>query len=118
MRRLAAALVVLAVAAPAFALSNEAREFMAITKELEPVQCEKRKLRRELAMAQVAGEEARVRELQQRFATLNAEPKTEKLEKRLGVLYKRMSNGKGGTLDAEDLEQISAQQRQMFYLCQ
>ena len=117
MKRLAFVLALL-VAAPARALSDEAKEFMAITEQLEPVQCEKRKLRRELAMAQVEGEETRVRLLQKRFETLNADPRTAQLEKRLAVLEKRMSNGRGGTLDPEDLDQISLQQRRMFYLCE
>jgi hypothetical protein len=38
---------------PAWSLSAEAQEFIAITKQLEPVQCEKRKLRRELALAEL-----------------------------------------------------------------
>jgi len=38
-------------AVPASALSPAAQEFMAITKELEPVQCEKRRLRRQIADA-------------------------------------------------------------------
>jgi hypothetical protein len=37
--------VLLLLPPAAGALSPEAREFMAISKELEPVQCEKRKLR-------------------------------------------------------------------------
>ena len=35
--------------APVFALSAAAQEFMAISRELEPVQCEKRRLRRKFA---------------------------------------------------------------------
>jgi len=56
-RLLLAALLLAAL--PAFPLSREAQEFMAITKQLEPVQCEKRRLRREIALAEAVGESAR-----------------------------------------------------------
>ena len=47
------------------ALSSEAREFIAISHELEPVQCEKRKLRREIVLAEA--EHRETRDLRQRI---------------------------------------------------
>ena|SRR5688500_11438229 len=107
----------LAVAFPAWGLSPEAQEFMTITKELEPVHCEKRKLRRSLALAEIERREADVRELRARFTALDREPKTARLEKRLAELERRISNGRGRTVDPEDLEAISAHQREAYHRC-
>jgi hypothetical protein len=96
----------------ASALSSEAREFMRIVAELEPVHCEKRKLRREIALAQVQGLDAGP--LQQRFAALDREPKTARLEKRLAQLEPRVSK----SADPEDLAAISRQQKEAFYRCE
>jgi hypothetical protein len=115
--RLAAVVVALAVL-PAYAITPEAKEFIAISKKLEPVQCEKRKLRREMAVAEIGREEARLKELRGRFAALDRNPETTKHEKRLGELERRMSNGRGGTLDPEDLDAISLQHREAFYRCE
>lgn len=104
-------------AGPAMAITPAAKEFIAISKQLEPVQCEKRKLRREMAVAQIEHEEARLKDLRGRFAALDRNPQTSRLEKRLGDLERRMSNGKGGTLDPEDLDAISLQHREAFYRC-
>lgn len=104
------ALLLLSLAARA--VSPEAREFMDITKALEPVQCEKRKLRREIALAEVEAQGERVRELRARFAELNRDPKTARLEKRLGELERRM------TLAPEDLDAISFQQREALHRCE
>jgi len=95
----------------AFALSSAAREFMDISKELEPVQCEKRKLRREIALAEVQQQDATA--MKQKFAALNREPKTAKLEKRLAQLEPRVPKSS----DPEDLAAISFQQREAFYRC-
>lgn len=97
---------------PAFALSSDAKEFMRLAKQLEPVHCEKRKLRREIALAEVQGQD--VRALKDRFATLDRDPKTARLEKRLGQLEPRISRSS----DPEDLAAISAQQREAFYRCE
>ena len=97
----------------ALALSAEAREFMGITKELEPVQCEKRRLRREIALAEVESRGDDLRKLRARFAQLNREPKTAKLERRLGELERRIARSR----DPEDLPAISRQQREAFYRC-
>ena len=99
------------MACSAFALGADAKEFMSIARQLEPVHCEKRKLRRELAIAQAEGRDARVSELRGRFAALNRDPQTARLEKRLAELERRM------TLDEEALDAISAQQRDAYYRC-
>ena len=104
--------VLLLLSLAARAVSPEAREFMNITKALEPVQCEKRKLRREIALAEVEGQGERVRELRTRFAELNRDPKTARLEKRLAELERRM------TLAPEDLDAISFQQREALHRCE
>jgi hypothetical protein len=57
-KRLLYAALLLA-ASGAQALSSEAREFIAISKELEPVQCEKRKLRREIVLAEAEHRETK-----------------------------------------------------------
>ena len=97
----------------AFSLSAEAREFMSITKEIEPVQCEKRRLRREIALAEVENRAADLKTLRGRFAALNREPKTAKLERRLAELERRIARSG----DPEDLPAISRQQREAFYRC-
>jgi hypothetical protein len=105
------------ISSAAYALSPDAREFMRITKELEPVQCEKRQLRRSIAMAEAERREADARGLRARFAALDKNARAAKLEKRLAELERRISNGKGGTVDPEDLQAISVQQREAFYRC-
>lgn len=105
-------LVLLILPLPALALSPAAKEFMSIVKELEPVHCQKRKLRREIALAEVQGQDARA--LKDRFAALDRDPKTAKLEKRLARLEPRVSSSS----DPEDLAQISRQQREAFYRCE
>jgi hypothetical protein len=107
-----ATLVLVLLSLHARALSPEAREFMKITKALEPVQCEKRKLRREIALAEVEGQGERVRQLRARFAELDRDPQTARLEKRLAELERRMPLG------SEDLDAISFQQRQAMHRCE
>jgi len=85
---------------------------MRITKELEPLQCEKRKLRREIALAEAEQKDAK--QLRKRFAVLDSDPRTSKLEKRLGQLEPRLSKSS----DAEDLQAISRQQVEAFYRCE
>jgi hypothetical protein len=110
-------LLVAAPAPPAAALTSSAKEFMAISKQLEPVQCEKRKLRREIALAQAEGRDADAKKLRARFETLNRDPATAKHEKRLAELHGRIVDAKGAARDPEDLEAISRQQREAFYRC-
>ena len=96
------------------ALSSAASEFMAISKELEPVQCEKRRLRRQIALAEAERRDDDIRALRKRFASLDADAKTAKLERRLAELEPRLK--KSG--DPEDLPAISLQQREAFYRCE
>ena len=96
---------------PAYALSSAAQEFMSITRELEPVQCEKRQLRREMARAEIEQREADVKALRARFAKLDRDKKTARLERRLAELQPRIS-------DSADLAAISLQQREAFYRCE
>ena len=96
----------------ALSLSPEAREFMDITTKLEPVQCEKRRLRREITLAEVEKKDAR--ELRKRFAALDRDPKTARLEKRLAELQPRLAKSR----DAEDLHAIDRQRVEMFYRCE
>jgi hypothetical protein len=101
----------LLMALPAFALSGEAQEFMEISKQLEPVQCQKRQLRREITLAEV--EQRDSKELRARFTRLDRDPKTARLEKRLAELEPRLRRSS----DPEDLQAISLQQREAFYRC-
>ena len=98
---------------PASALSPAAQEFMAITKDLEPVQCEKRRLRRQIALAQAERRDADTRSLRKKFEALDKDPKTAKLEKRLAELEPQVSRSR----DPDDLQEISRQQREAFYRC-
>ena len=99
---------------PVLGLSPPAREFMKISQELEPVQCEKRRLRREIALAEAERRDGEVKILRRKFAVLNADPKTTKLEKRLAELEPRLKRSG----DSEDLQAISRQQREAFYRCE
>jgi hypothetical protein len=98
---------------PVFALSAAAVEFMQISRELEPVQCEKRRLRRAIALAEVERRNADIKELRARFSRLDKDPKNAKLEKRLAELEPRVKYSS----DPEDLAAISLQQREAFYRC-
>ena len=110
--------ILIAFAAPGFAITPEAKEFLEISKKLEPLQCEKRQLRRGLVLAKAEGRDEDARKLRKRFEDLNRNPETSKMEKRLAELEKRISDGKGGTRDPEDLQAISFQQREAFYRCE
>jgi TolA-binding protein len=98
--------------APALGLSPEAREFMAISKQLEPVQCQKRKLRREIALTEIERRDGKA--LHDRFASINRDAQTTKLEQRLAQLEPRVVR----STDPEDLAAISRQQREAFYRCE
>ena len=97
-----------------FALSPAAQEFMAISKDLEPVQCQKRRLRRQIALAEAEQRDAEVKALRRKFAALDADPKSAKLERRLAELEPRLKNSP----DPDDLPAISLQQREAFYRCE
>jgi hypothetical protein len=104
-------LFALMMAAPVLGLSGEAQEFMSISKELEPVQCRKRQLRREIALAEAESRDPTA--LRAQFARLNRDPRTAKLEKRLAELEPRLKK----STDPEDLAAISLQRREAFYRC-
>jgi hypothetical protein len=93
----------------AFALSPAAQEFMAITKELEPLQCQKRQLRREIVLADTEKRSADARKLREDFARLDRDPKTAKLEKRLAELQAHITK--------DDLPEINRQHVEAFYRC-
>jgi hypothetical protein len=93
----------------AFALSQEAKEFMEITTQLEPLQCQKRQLRRQIVMADTEGRAADARKLRADFSKLDRDPKTSKLENRLAELQKSITK--------EDLPAINRQHVEAFYRC-
>ena len=117
--RLRALAALLALCAPqALALSPDAKEWMAISAKLEPVQCEKRQLRRQIVLAEAESRAQDAKQLRARMAALNRDKDTARLERRLGELEKRIADGKGATRDPEDLQAISLQQREAFYRCE
>src|SRR5262249_12870563 len=94
----------------AFALSPAAQEFMQITRQLEPVQCQKRQLRRQIVMADAEQRGADARKLREDFGRLDRDPKVAKLEKRLAELEKRITK--------DDLPEINRQHVEAFYRCE
>ena len=118
MKRLFVLLLCLPAAWPAFALSPEAQEFMEISAQLEPVQCEKRRMRRALVLAEVERRDAEVKQLRARADEINRDQQTARLEKRLAVLEARLMDSRGQPRSAGDLDAISFQQRQAFYRCE
>jgi hypothetical protein len=94
------------------ALSPAAKEFIAIARELEPAQCEKRKLRREIALAEA--QQLDTKALRSRFAALDRDAKTARLEQRLAKLEPRIAK----TTDPEDLAAISRRHTEAFYRCE
>jgi len=103
---------------PAQAQTPQAREFVELARQLESVHCERRKLRREIALAEAERREAEARSLRQRFEALGRDPQTAKRERRLEELARHLADGKGGVRDPEDLQLISLHQRQAFYRCE
>ena len=84
---------------------------MRITQELESVQCEKRRLRRQIALAEV--EKRDTKDLRRRYGALDRDANTAKLERRLGELGPRLSKSS----DPEDLPAINRQRVEAFYRC-
>jgi len=111
-------LFLLLVPLPVLALSPAAKEFMEISAQLEPVQCEKRKLRRALVLAEVEGREVDLKKLRARADEINRDQQTTRLEKRLAVLEARLMDSRARPRGAEDLDAISFQQRHAFYRCE
>jgi hypothetical protein len=101
----------LLIPVPLFALTPAAQEFLSITKQLEDVQCEKRRLRREIALAEAERRDADAAAARARFAKLDKDPKTARLEKRLAELEPRVKR-------SSDPDAISLQQREAFYRCE
>lgn len=99
------------------ALTPEAREFLEISKKLEPVQCQKRQLRREIAMAEAEQRAGDAQALKKKFEALNRDPQTARLEKRLAVLEARLVDSQGKARNPEDLDAISFRHREAFYRC-
>jgi hypothetical protein len=113
LKRLLLALALLApcaAAAPAWAQSEPAKEFMAIIKQLEPMQCKKRQIRRQIVMADAEQRAEDSRKLRADFAKLDRDPKTAKLERRLAELEKRITK--------DDLPEINRQHVEAFYRCE
>jgi hypothetical protein len=106
-------IIVLLMPAPVLALSPYAREFMEITQEIEPAQCEKRRLRRALALAEIEQRYDDLKALRARFAALDRDKKVAQHERRLAQLEPLVSKSP----DPEDLAAISRQQREAFYRC-
>jgi septal ring factor EnvC (AmiA/AmiB activator) len=110
---------VLALAAPlVIALSPEAKEWLAIQAKLEPVQCEKRQLRRQIVLAEAENRAADAKKLRARADALSRDKEIARLEKRLAVLEARLLDSQGRPRNAEDLDAISLQQREAFYRCE
>ena len=103
---------------PRLRLKAAAGEFIAIVKKLVRVLCEKRKLRREILDAQAAQNTLRVAALRAHYAALGRDPETARLERRLGELEKRITDGQARVRDPEDFQAISAQQREAYARCQ
>lgn len=101
----------------ALGVTPAAQEFLDVSAKLEPAQCEKRKLRRAIVLAEVEGRDADLKRLRARFAEINADAETARLEQRLAVLGARVLDARGRPRHPEDLEAISLQQRQAFYRC-
>jgi len=103
--------LLLFVAFSSWGLSPEAQEFMKITQQLESMQCEKRKLRRQIALAEVEKRDSK--DLRKRFSALDRDQQTARLEKRLGQLGPRLAK----SADPEDLPAINRQRVEAFYRC-
>jgi hypothetical protein len=94
----------------ALALSSAAEEFMGITRQIEPMQCQKRQLRRQIVMAEAEQRGDDARKLREDFARLDRDPKTAKLERRLAELQKSITK--------DDLPAINRQHVEGFYRCE
>lgn len=105
-------------ALPAAALTPAAAEFIALVKKLEPVLCQKTKLRHEILVAQTEQDTQHAAQLRARYAALERDPQTARLEKRLAELQELITDEQGRIRDSSDLEAISAQQREAYARCQ
>jgi hypothetical protein len=94
----------------ALALTPAAEEFIRITKEIEPAQCKKRQLRRQIVLAEAEQRGEDARKLRADFEKLDRDPKTSKLERRLAELQPRISK--------DDLPEINRRNVEAFYRCE
>jgi len=81
-----------------------------IMKTLEPMQCKKRQLRRQIVMAEAEKRDEDARKLRDDFARLDRDPKTSKLERRLAELQPRITK--------DDLPEINRKNVEAFYRCE
>jgi hypothetical protein len=95
---------------PALALSPAGEEFLRIAKQLEPVQCKKRQLRRQIVLADAERRNADGQKLREEFSRLDRDPKVAKLEKRLAELERHVVK--------DDLPDINRQHVEAFYRCE
>jgi len=107
---LRALLLLLMIPLEALALSSAAEEFMRITEQIEPMQCQKRQLRRQIVMAEAEKRDADARKLREDFSKLDRDPRTAKLERRLAELEKSITQ--------DDLPAINRQHVEGFYRCE
>jgi len=112
------ALLVALVPAPARAVTPDAEAFMAAVQKLAPVLCERRSLRRELAMAQVENDAARAHRLRERMQAIARDPETARLDERVDRLHRRLVDANGRVRDPDDLRALSAQQLELFARCE
>ena len=105
-----ALLLLLMIPLEALALSSAAEEFMRITEQIEPMQCQKRQLRRQIVMAEAEKRDADARKLREDFSKLDRDPRTAKLERRLAELEKSITQ--------DDLPAINRQHVEGFYRCE
>jgi hypothetical protein len=94
----------------ALALTPAAEEFIRITKEIEPTQCKKRQLRRQIVLAEAEQRGEDARKLRADFEKLDRDPKTAKLERRLAALQPRITK--------DDLPEINRRNVEAFYRCE
>lgn len=111
------ALALALAATPALAVSPAAQEFLEVSKKLESVQCEKMKLRRALAIAEVERDDATAKALRERFEEINRDKEVTRMERRLAELQPRILDDAGRPRHAGDLDAISAQRRAAYYRC-
>ena len=83
---------------------------MRITQQLEPVQCRKMQLRRQIVLADTEQRNADAHKLREDFSRLDRDPKTARLERRLAELEKHITR--------DDLPAINRQHVEAFYRCE
>ena len=115
--RLLAAGLALIMAAPALAISPEAKEFIEISRKLEPNRCEKAKLTRELAVAEVERNAERIQALRAAYAKIDRDREAAAMERKLRRLEPLILDRDGKARRPEDLDAISLARREAFYRC-